>query len=146
MTQKKTPPGELEHYGVKGMKWGHRKKSLPMHHRYSRNKQMIDRKTFGSGGVRRINKRMHEGKTYKQALRREMVAQTAKSVAATGAISVGVFVAQNRGLTTQIISKMAETNRGRAHNAATMGLPRKPTNGPTFAKKNRSGAYKISSL
>lgn len=22
MTQKKTPPGELEHYGVKGMKWG----------------------------------------------------------------------------------------------------------------------------
>jgi hypothetical protein len=40
----------------------------------------------------------------------------------------------------------AETNRGRAQAAATMGLPSKPTNGPTYAKKSRGGAHKITSL
>ena len=50
----------LQHYGVKGMKWGVRKnraKNLD----YSDQQRKRDKQTYGSRGVKRINKAMNKG-------------------------------------------------------------------------------------
>lgn len=86
----------LIHYGVKGMKWGIRKKSTePQNKRYDVNQRKNDKDIFGKRGVRRINRRMNKGKTHKQAERAEWIGQIAKGVTAISAISVGMLVATN---------------------------------------------------
>lgn len=53
---------ELYHHGVKGMKWGVRKKSNSSHNKSYKDKQRKqDRAFYGKAGERRINKKMNEG-------------------------------------------------------------------------------------
>lgn len=82
----------LEHYGVKGMKWGIRKASLKVGNAIAnRNKpkKQLDKRNknygstnysrdmalYGRGGAERINKRLNKGQTLKQARRREFATQ-----------------------------------------------------------------------
>ena len=162
MTQPSNPPrDDFAHYGVKGMHWGQRKaassvgatpvrkikaKDLPVHGRYSNRNRQADKATFGQRGVNRINKRMHKGQSYKKALTMEFLHNTAKATVGSGAVAAATILAHNGGLLSQVVASKAHVNRGRAQAAATMGLPSKPTNGPTYAKKSRGGAHKITSL
>ena len=89
---------DIVHYGVKGMKWGVRKseyKSMSRKDRrklrkrknedYSDHQREIDKIRLGGGSVRRINKRMNKGATYKQAKRREYVRRFATTFALANA-------------------------------------------------------------
>ena len=85
---------DIYHYGVKGMKWGVRKSEYKSMSRKDRRKlrkrknedyddeqRLTDKYTLGGGSVRRINKRMNKGATYKQAKRREYARRFATSFA-----------------------------------------------------------------
>lgn len=50
---------ELQHYGVKGMKWGVRRN--PVNKSYTAKQRKQDRAFYGKGGERRVNKRLNEG-------------------------------------------------------------------------------------
>lgn len=55
---------ELYHYGVKGMKWGHRKQrdSKNIHNKnYTDKQRKNDRAFYGEKGEKRINKKLNEG-------------------------------------------------------------------------------------
>lgn len=150
MTYLEKPPlDELVHYGVKGMKWGvHKAQSSERdtpNKGYSQRKRSSDRAAFGPRGVKRINRRMNAGKTYKQALRREYGRQLTKA-AAVSAVSTTLVVLDLYGKhPATYTAKRAETKRGQAAAAAAMGLPRKASSGPSYAKQKR-GVYNISSL
>lgn len=96
---------DIVHYGVKGMKWGVRKSEYESMSRKDRRKlrkrknedyddedRLIDKYTLGGGSVRRINKRMNKGATYKQAKRREYARRFATTLALHGA---AIFVQKN---------------------------------------------------
>ena len=96
---------DIVHYGVKGMKWGVRKseyKSMSRKDRkklrkrknedYSDHQREIDKIRLGGASVRRINKRMNKGATYKQAKRREYVRRFATTFALSNA---AMWVRQN---------------------------------------------------
>lgn len=139
----------LTHYGVKGMKWGVHKAKVAERNKpnkaYSQRKQSSDQAAFGDRGVKRINRRMNAGKTHKQAVRREYGRLMAKAVG-TSAVATTLVVLDLYGKhPATYTAKRAETNRGRASAAATMGLPRKASSGPSYAKQKR-GVYNISSM
>ena len=50
----------LMHYGVKGMKWGVRHDPNT---NYGQDQRRRDRRVYGNGGVKRINKHMNRGET-----------------------------------------------------------------------------------
>lgn len=53
---------ELMHFGVKGMKWGVRKKTYnDSNKNYSDKQRKRDTALYGKGGEKRINKRLNEG-------------------------------------------------------------------------------------
>ena len=53
---------ELYHYGVKGMKWGVRKKSRNEPNKnYTEKQRKSDRALYGKGAERRINRKMNDG-------------------------------------------------------------------------------------
>ena len=52
---------ELYHYGVKGMKWGVRKKSSTVNKSYTAKQRKQDRAFYGKSGEKRINKRLNDG-------------------------------------------------------------------------------------
>lgn len=108
---------ELYHYGVKGMKWGVRKRRAPavnVSPNYSSQQRTRDKKIYGAGAVKRINKRMLAGESIQSARHNEVVRKSriakAKNVAATAATSALVLggaaavtaVLQKRGLGTKI--------------------------------------------
>lgn len=76
---------DLEHFGIKGMKWGVRKKQA-FNSGYSSGSRNVDQKKFGNGGVRRISKRMDKGKTLKEARRAERNRQVVTGVATGAAV------------------------------------------------------------
>ncbi len=97
---------DISHYGVKGMKWGVRKseyKSMSrrdrrkLHKRkneaYSDHQRDLDKLRLGGGSVRRINKRMNKGATYKQARRREYARRFVSTFAAT---NVAMYIRNNQ--------------------------------------------------
>lgn len=137
--------GELVHYGVKGMHWGIRK-NTPTNPNYSQRQQIEDRNKFGKGGVKRINRRMNAGKTHVRATKKEQRFKSRVAFTAAGAVYAAAVLRNVAQMSAQSIAVKAETNRGRAHAATTMGLPSKPTNGPTYANKNRRGVHKITNL
>lgn len=51
----------LVHYGVKGMKWGVRRKRNEYNKNYTDKQRKQDRAVYGRGAERRINRRMNEG-------------------------------------------------------------------------------------
>ena len=57
----------LIHYGVPGMKWGHRKSQ---HANYTTSMVERDRALYGDKNVRRINDAMHKGQSYMEARHR----------------------------------------------------------------------------
>ncbi len=96
---------DIVHYGVKGMKWGVRKseyKSMSRKDRrklrkrknegYSDHQRELDKIRLGGKSVKRINKRMNKGATYKQAIRREYVRRFTTSFAAA---NVAQFLRSN---------------------------------------------------
>lgn len=129
------------------MHWGVRKaKDDSPNHRYSQRSRAVDKSTFGKGGAKRINRRMNAGKTHKQAVRREYGVQGFKGLVSAGAVITYGLVKTYGPVAAQHVSQKAETKRGQAATANAMGLPRKAADGPTFAKKSRSGVHNITSL
>lgn len=50
---------ELQHYGVKGMRWGVRRNRVNKN--YSAKQRKQDRAFYGKGGEKRINRKLNEG-------------------------------------------------------------------------------------
>jgi hypothetical protein len=148
---------ELAHYGVKGMKWGVRRAELNApNQQYTAGSRAYDKTQHGKRGVKRINRRLNQGKTLDQARTAERRRNARQRVAvgvgilfgpeiAYGARVMGNVIKLSAGVAAQSVAKRAETNRGRAAVSDAMGLPRKASTGPDYAK-NRKGVYNISSL
>lgn len=138
---------DVVHYGVKGMHWGQRKaKNDAPNPRYSERRRGEDKKVYGKRGVKRINRRMNEGQKLFKAQQREAWRKVGTGTAIAIGLKAATMVIANRDVLAQSVAKRAETKRGQAAAANIMGLPRKPTNGPTYAKKNRQGVHNISSF
>lgn len=138
---------EISHYGVKGMHWGVRKQHDDSPNpRYSARRQAEDQQIYGKGGVKRINRRMNKGQKLAKAQQREAWRSLGKGAIAVGAIQAARIALANKDVIAQHIAVKAETERGRSAAANAMGLPRKPTNGPTYSKKSRGGVHKITTL
>lgn len=76
----------LRHAGVKGMKWGVRKKTPIPSHQYGSKTFKRDTMAFGVRGAERIQRKVNDGKTRKQAIGSE-VGKTALITAAAIASS-----------------------------------------------------------
>lgn len=155
MTEPRKNPDALAHYGVKGMKWGQRKaaRNTP-NANYSSNQRAYDRKHRGKGGVKRVNRSLNKGMTLKKARQKESNFRATRATAVAAglyygpkAVKIAKIVAPIfLNVAAQHVAVRAEAKRGQAYAAAAMGLPRQGSTGPNYAKKNRRGAYKISSL
>ena len=64
-------PEELEHHGVKGMKWGVRKDRGKRNPNYSDQQQKRDTQIYGRRGSKRINRSMNKGDQVSTARSRE---------------------------------------------------------------------------
>jgi len=139
---------ELIHHGVKGMHWGVRKgRDDSPNPRYSARRRAEDQKTFGKGGVKRINRRMNKGQKLAKAQQNEAWRQIGKAAIVAGSVQAARIVLANKDVLAQQVAVRAETKRGQAATANAMGLPRRATSGPSYAKQKRgSGAYKITNL
>jgi hypothetical protein len=138
---------ELAHYGVKGMHWGVRK--APRAAGYTDKQRRKDRVDFGVLAPRRINKKMLKGKTLEEAHkaeRRRAAIQIGVAAGVYGAAYAAAHVAKWAPVGIQFVQAKANAERGRAASAAMRGLPFKASNGPTFAKPGKGGAYKIRSF
>ena len=94
---------ELYHFGVKGMKWGVRKKrdkpskaqlNKPNADYTSRQRRM-DRVSYGKRGVERINRRMNKGQSHFRASTTEMIQKAAKNSVASLAMG-GLAIASTK--------------------------------------------------
>ena len=94
---------ELYHFGVKGMKWGVRKKrdkpskaqlNKPNADYTSRQRRM-DRVSYGKKGVERINRRMNKGQSHFRASTTEMIQKAAKNSVASLAMG-GLAIASTK--------------------------------------------------
>lgn len=170
MTQQSNPPRyDLAHHGIKGMHWGVRKGdssgggSAPVkmtkaelnkpHPVYSNRERTKDALRYPSGSVKRINQRLNKGMDLQTARKKETQRTLLKAAGVVALINaprivnaVDSMVSAHGANAMSSIRVKAQTNRGRAQAAATMGLPRKATNGPAFAKKSRQGVHKITNL
>jgi hypothetical protein len=135
---------DLTHHGVKGQKWGIRKAADLPNAGYSSSTRADDHITFGTSGVKRINRRMNAGKTHAKAVALEIGRSAAIRAGATATFSVAALLALHGNTLASEVAKRAETNRGRAAAANVVGLLDKASATP-FAKKSH-GAFKITTL
>lgn len=99
---------ELTHYGILGMKWGVRKHSnvnrdsilsgkrkSNWNSHYKKIDRQTDKSIYGKGGVKRINKRMNKGQSYKKAwaveLGRSAVVNTLVSIGTMEVLTGGAW-------------------------------------------------------
>jgi hypothetical protein len=148
---------ELVHYGVKGMKWGVRRAELnKTNPNYTKGQRDYDYRKRGvsRGGIKRINRRLNKGQDLETARKNEKKFVRRRRAAVTTAY-IGVrysnketrdFLKEIGVIAMQNVAKRAETKRGQAFAAQTMGLPRQAATGPNYSKKNRKNVYNISSL
>lgn len=141
----KPPLNELAHFGVKGMKWGQHKhvpiSTLPPHPTYTPRKQANDQRVFGKRGVARINAKLHDGQTRTQGQHSEANRKVAKNLAVVVGSLLLSHAVMSAPATGQYISKLAETNRGRAAIPALMNTASKV---PYSSLKK--GAYNITTM
>lgn len=78
----------LRHHGVKGMRWGIRKERK-RNPDYSSKQRIRDRKLYGRGAERRINKRMNNGESVQSARHNEVVKKNRKRKAKNVVAVVG---------------------------------------------------------
>ncbi|AXQ61249.1 hypothetical protein SEA_LIBERTYBELL_8 [Streptomyces phage LibertyBell] len=145
MTHPSKPPGELVHYGVKGMKWGVRR-NKQINSGYTSYNQKADKKIVGNRGVKRISRRMDKGQNYNTARKSVIRNRAMRRLAVSGALILGPELAKVADMTRGSIAQRAQTKRGQAAAAEALGLGRKPSKGPNYAKRRRDGSYKISSV
>lgn len=124
----------LQHYGVKGMRWGKRK-AAPRAEGYSERDQRIDVNTHGRGGSKRINKSIEKGESLKTArnietARRKQRRQNAIALTLTGAYALSVFAPEIMGATNNHVNnavmRKKAANGERARQQAfsdRMGIP-----------------------
>lgn len=137
---------ELSHQGVKGMKWGVRRaEANAPNSGYSQYHKTEDKKVVGRSGVKKINRRMNKGEEHKIARSKVLRNQAMRKLAVAGAIYALPHILDISDKTVGSIAQRAQTKRGQSAMANSMGLPRKPTNGPTYSKKKR-GVHKITTL
>lgn len=146
MMQNTTPPGELVHYGVKGMHWGVRKAANTPNAGYSPYHRTQDKRAVGRGGVKKINRRMNKGETHQSARKSVIRNRAMKRLAVAGALYATPEILSFADKTKGSIAQRAQTKRGQAAVAATLGLPKKASNGPSFAKQSRNGAFKVTNV
>lgn len=114
---------ELYHYGVKGMKWGVRRKRDEHNKNYTDKQRKTDRAFYGSRGEKRINRKLNEGYGLRGARhfeverkeRSQKRKKTAKKVAkAVGSAAVTVGTAfvydqvYNGGAGTQAVKSLGK--------------------------------------
>ena len=94
---------ELYHFGVKGMKWGVRKKrdkpskaelNKP-NGRYRSRQRAADQFSYGKKGVERINRRMNKGQSHFRASTTEMIQRATKESVASLAVG-GLMIASTQ--------------------------------------------------
>lgn len=140
----------LQHYGVKGMRWGVRKKKQPWTPE-NRNENLTDdqvkdaRQTFGKRGAQRVSNRMNKGQSYNRAFVSETINSQAKAfVSVYGGLAitkVAINVATNPETQAKIL-KGAEA-------AGKFFRDVDPDNALSYAKLAKRGAkgvYNITTL
>lgn len=134
----KPPLAELQHFGVKGMKWGVRRSAQATNASYTPQMQSADRKLHGKRAVSRINARLNNGETRKDALVREDIRNDRQRLLAVGGIYAASVLASHGSVT--IASKAANNRMA----AKTIGI------GSKAAKLNyantRRGIYNITTM
>ena len=82
-----TTDAYLEHYGVKGMRWGQRRAeraAAPRQASYSTDAQAADKKKLGSRGVDRINENMSKGMDHPKARAAEVKRRQVRNTVIVG--------------------------------------------------------------
>ena len=131
----------MEHHGVKGMRWGVRSATtLSTHSELTKARSAESADRFGVGSVSRINTRLHAGKTFQQAVRREIALNVGKGVLAVGVVVVPLVLGEFGPQAAQAIHNRAETNRGRASIPA-IGMKK-----PLKFAKSRGGVHKTTTM
>lgn len=136
----------LEHHGVKGMKWGQRRREVKAQREattakaeaagYSRGTRFSDQQNIGNRGVRKIENRIAAGESIRSARTKEYASSTAKGLAVAAAIFATPIAigAASRGLSG--LSNNINTRRGAAAAATlladTRGLTSYNTVGMAF--------------
>jgi len=146
MTQRSPSPGELAHYGVKGMKWGVRKSENASSSNYSDSDRRLDAGEFGRGGARRIGKRVNSGKSLAEARRLEQRRENIKMAVGLGVTAASLALSQYGKVSMVAADRLRERNTDRMREAfGPKGIPSEPV--PiNYIKPNRKGVYNISSL
>lgn len=87
----------LEHYGVKGMKWGKRnsKSSVELADGYSKGQHRTDTEAFGKKRAAKINKRVAGGMDLKTARKKAGRSRDAATLVKFGAAYVGALAVMN---------------------------------------------------
>jgi hypothetical protein len=109
-----TSSDTLQHFGVKGMRWGVRRRP---NSGFSDDQRAEVRSQFGKRGVKRVNKRLNKGRTLDQAVRTERRRRTVVRVAV---VIYGALVAKQLAdrfgpeLLNSVASRAAAKNGARA--------------------------------
>jgi hypothetical protein len=109
-----TSSDTLQHFGVKGMRWGVRRRENPG---FSGQQRTEVRDQFGKRAVKRVNKRLNKGRTLDQAVKTERRRRTAIRV---GVVIYGAVVAKQLAdrfgpeLLNSVASRAAAKNGARA--------------------------------
>lgn len=129
----------LEHFGVKGMKWGVRRAELNKTNKaYSSRQRSADKEEYGKRSVKRINRMMNEGKSRAEALAKEDVRAVRKEWIKAGVAITGIMVAKYGAIALAGAYADSFTSRPSYSTA-----PRTTT---INARKPRRGAHKVTTL